>query len=220
MATKPTGEPPETPVPQVRGTRVYLRAAERSDVPTFTRWFNDDRVGRFLAMDTPFSLTTEEGWYERLQSVQGKSLYHFVICLRDSGEAIGTIGLHDVDMKHGTAEVGIAIGEPSRWNAGFGTDAMRAVLDFGFGTLRLDRIALLVYDFNTRARRSYEKVGFVHEGTQREALYRNGKRIDIHQMSVLRREWLAQPGPHSWQLDQPAEPDTRPSSGGNTPSVD
>src|SRR6478609_5336819 len=118
MPRQPDQEPLETPVPQVRGTRVYLRAAERSDVPTFTRWFNDDRVVRFLGMDTPFSLTSEEGWYERLQTVQGKSLYHFVICLRESGEAIGTIGLHDMDMKHGTAEVGIAIGEPRHWNSG------------------------------------------------------------------------------------------------------
>src|SRR4051794_28628334 len=134
MDQEPASGAPAPPIPQVRGTRVYLRAAERSDVPTFTRWFNDDRVSRFLAMDTPFSLTSEEGWFERLQSVQGKTLYHFVICLRDSGEAIGTIGLHDVDMKHGTAEVGIAIGDPSYWNSGLGTDAMRAVLDFGFST--------------------------------------------------------------------------------------
>jgi RimJ/RimL family protein N-acetyltransferase len=205
------------PLPQVRGRLVYLRAAERSDVPTFTRWFNDDRVTRFLAMDTPFSSVTEEGWFDRLQGIQGKSLYHFVICLRDSGEPIGTIGLHDVDMKHGTAEVGIAIGDPRRWSQGLGADAMRAVLDFAFGNLRLDRIALQVYDYNLRARRSYEKVGFVHEGVQREALYRNGKRVDIHLMSVLRREWLSQPGPHSWQLDPSND---EPSSLRNTPSVD
>ncbi len=210
-------DPSATPVPQIRGTGVYLRAAERADVPIFTRWFNDQRVTRFLAMDTPFSLVTEEGWFDRLQTVQGKTLYHFVICLRESGEPIGTIGLHDVDLKHGKAEVGIAIGDPSRWSQGLGSDAMRALLDFGFGTLRLDRIALQVYDFNLRARRSYEKVGFVHEGAQREALYRNGKRHDVHLMSVLRREWLAQPGPHSWQMDQPTG---EPSSAGNTPSVD
>jgi RimJ/RimL family protein N-acetyltransferase len=94
---------------------------------------------------------------------------------------------------------------------------MRAILDFGFGTLRLDRIALEVYDFNTRARRSYEKVGFIHEGTARKALYRNGKRHDIHWMSVLREEWLADPRPHSWQLDSLADD---PSSAGNTGSVD
>ncbi len=210
-------EPSEDSVPAVRGARVFLRAAERSDVPTFTRWFNDDRVTRFLAMDTPFSLTSEEGWFDRLQGVQGKSLYHFVICLRETGEAIGTIALHDVDMKHGTAELGIAIGEPGRWDQGLGTDAIRALLDFAFGTLRLDRIALQVYDFNLRARRSYEKVGFVHEGAQREALYRNGKRHDVHLMSVLRREWLAQPGPHSWELNEEEE---RSSSSGNTASVD
>jgi RimJ/RimL family protein N-acetyltransferase len=207
----------DSPLPQIRGARVYLRAAERADIPTFTRWFNDERVTRFLALDTPFSLVAEEGWFDRLQGVQGKSLYHFVICLRDTGEAIGTLGLHDVDLKHGKATVGIAIGEPGRWSQGLGSDAMRAALDFGFGSLRLDRIELEVYDFNLRARRSYEKVGFVHEGTMRESLYRNGRRHDVHLMSVLRREWLAQPGPHSWQLEDGS---VESSSAGNTPSVD
>jgi RimJ/RimL family protein N-acetyltransferase len=49
---------------------------------------------------------------------------------------------------------------------GLGTDAMFALLDFGFGQLRLERMWLEVYDFNRRARRSYEKCGFVLEGTE------------------------------------------------------
>src|SRR4051794_11793589 len=66
----PQSDPLSGELPILRGTRVYLRAAERSDVPTFTRWFNDARVARFLAMDTPFSLTSEEGWFDRLQTIQ------------------------------------------------------------------------------------------------------------------------------------------------------
>jgi len=94
---------------------------------------------------------------------------------------------------------------------------VRALLDFGFGTLRLDRIALQVYDFNLRARRSYEKVASCTRERSARPLYRNGRRHDVHLMSVLRREWLTQPGPHGWQLDQSVD---GPSSTGNTPSVD
>src|SRR5262249_40445140 len=155
--------------PLIRGRLVFLRAAERADIPVFTRWFNDERVSRFLCMDTPFSTVAEEAWFERLQEAQGKRVYHFAICAADDGRAIGTIGLHDLDLKHGNAEVGIAIGDPSDWERGYGTDAMRAMLDFGFGIVRLERIQLLVYTFNARARRSYEKAGFVLEGTQRKA---------------------------------------------------
>jgi RimJ/RimL family protein N-acetyltransferase len=191
---------PAEPLPHIRGERIFLRAAERSDLPTFVAWFNDQRVSGYLTVDTPMSLAWEEGWFDRLQALQGKTVYHFVICLRESGQPIGTIGLHDVDPKHGTAEVGISIGDPALWGQGLGSEAMSALLDYGFGTLRLERIQLLVYDFNARARRSYEKVGFVLEGTLRKALYRNGRRRDIHLMAVLRDEWLADDRPRSWEV--------------------
>lgn len=193
------GEAPD-PLPMIRGEHVFLRAAERSDLERFTAWLNDARVTRYLMMDTPFSQAQEEGWFERMTAAQGRDNYHFAICLRGGGELIGTIGLHAVDLKQGAATMGIAIGEPDNWSKGYGTDALRALLDFGFGTLRLERIALDVYAFNERARRSYEKCGFVLEGTARKALFRDGKRHDIHQMAILRDEWAAQDRPRSWEL--------------------
>lgn len=188
------------PLPMIRGEHVFLRASERSDIERYTRWLNDARVTRFLTMDTPFSSVQEENWYERMTAAQGRDNYHFAICLRDGGEPIGTIGLHGVDHKHGSAVMGIAIGEPGQWGKGYGTDALRALLDFGFGTLRLERIGLDVYAFNERARRSYEKCGFVLEGTQRKALFRDGRRHDVHQMGILREDWAADDRPRSWEL--------------------
>jgi RimJ/RimL family protein N-acetyltransferase len=66
---------------------------------------------------------------------------------------------------------------------------MRLLLKHGFETLNLHRIFLRVYETNPRAIRTYEKVGFVHEGRMRQALYRQGQYHDILLMSVLRPEW-------------------------------
>ena len=66
---------------------------------------------------------------------------------------------------------------------------MIALVAFGFDQLRLERIELDVYDFNDRARAVYERVGFVHEGTMRRALFRDGAFHDVHRMAVLRDEW-------------------------------
>ena len=60
--------------------------------------------------------------------------------------------------------MGIVIGEKSLWGQGYGTDALNALLDFGFGELRLERIWLEVNDDNLRGKRSYEKCGFVLRG--------------------------------------------------------
>jgi RimJ/RimL family protein N-acetyltransferase len=179
--------------PIIRGEHVYLRPSERSDVPTFVRWFTDADVIRNLAMRAPMSLAAEERWFDRMLESQGREIHHFVICLLADDRAIGTVGLHDVDLRHGTAEFGIAIGEKGEWGRGYGTDATRAICDFGFAELRLERIGLFVYADNPRGRRAYEKAGFVHEATLRRAHYARGDHEDVHVMSILRAEWLAGP---------------------------
>jgi [ribosomal protein S5]-alanine N-acetyltransferase len=188
-------------IPILRGQRVYLRPAERADLPTFVRWFTDAGVVHNLAMRAPMSLAGEEAWFARLLEAQGKTDYHFVICLRADDMPIGTIGLHELDFVNGSAEFGIAIGEKDQQDRGYGTDALRAICDFGFGELRLERIGCEVYDGNDRARRAYERAGFAHEGTLRRAHFARGRHVDVHVMGLLREEWVAQPRAKSWELD-------------------
>jgi RimJ/RimL family protein N-acetyltransferase len=182
------GSVPE-PRPIIRGELVYLRAPERSDIGDFVRWFNDADVLHNLAMYAPMSEAAENAWFDRMLESQGSTNYHFVVCLLADGRAIGTTGLHGVDHDNGTAEFGIAIGEKAEWDRGYGTDTLRAICDFGFGELRLERIGLMVYAGNARGRRAYEKAGFTLEGTLRHAHYAHGRHEDVHVMSILRDEW-------------------------------
>jgi RimJ/RimL family protein N-acetyltransferase len=187
------------PRPIIRGEHVYLRPAERDDVPTFVRWFNDAEVLANLAMVAPMSHAGETAWFDRMLAAQGSTDYHFVICLAADDRPIGTAGLHQINFVDGRAEFGIAIGERSEWDKGHGTDATRAICDFGFGALRLERIGLLVYEGNDRARRAYEKAGFSHEGTMRRWHYSRGEHRDVHVMGLLRSEWQTLPHRRSWE---------------------
>ena len=186
------------PIPTLRAARVYLRPTERGDLERFVRWFADAEVTRYLSLRAPFSMASEERWFEQMLAAQGKRDYHFVICLADGDTPIGTAGLHGISGMEGNAEFGISIGEKGYWNQGYGTEALHAICDFGFGALRLERIQLQVFAPNQRARRSYEKAGFVHEGTQRHAMFAEGDFWDVDVMSLLRDEWLAQERPRSW----------------------
>ena len=125
--------------PIIRGELVYLRAPERSDIGDFVRWFNDAEVLDNLAMSAPMSEAAETVWFDRMLERQGSTDFHFVICLLDGDRAIGTAGLHGIDHVNGSAEFGIAIGEKAEWDKGYGTDALRAICDFGFGELRLEQ---------------------------------------------------------------------------------
>jgi RimJ/RimL family protein N-acetyltransferase len=195
----PNDQPAPHAVPIIRGERVYLRPAERSDLPTFVRWFADAETGRHLAVRAPFSEAMEEEWFKRVVEGQGEKHYHFVICLVGDGRPIGAADLRDLDLENGAAAFGISIGEKGEWNKGYGTDALRAICDFGFGQLRLERIWLDVYEPNARARRSYEKAGFTLEGTLRHGHFADGEFVDVMRMALLRDEWLALPHRRSWE---------------------
>lgn len=189
------------PPPILRGRQVWLRPSERADIPLFVRWFNDAETTTFLSLRAPMGLALEERWYERMLEAEGREAFHFVICLLDDDRPIGTVGLFDIDHLDGNAGMGIMIGEKDLWAKGLGTDALDALLDFGFGNLRLERIWLHVYDFNARARRSYEKCGFILEGTMRRATYRRGRYHDVHLMAILREDWATLQRPRTWDHD-------------------
>jgi RimJ/RimL family protein N-acetyltransferase len=173
--------------------RVFLRPFEPSDAELYRRWRADARVTIAASMGRPLSLAEVEGRIVRLTGEQGKSHYSFLICLLDGERPIGEVSLMELDLRHGSAELGIFIGEPDEWGKGYGTDAVNALVDFGFGELRLERIWLNVWTENERARRAYVKSGFVHEGTLRNDRYEGGRFTSGHVMSILRDEWAALP---------------------------
>lgn len=175
--------------------RVFLRPFEKADAETYRRWRADaDPMALAGWPDrAPLSLAQVEQRIERVTAEQGKELYTFLICLLGDERPIGEALFGHLDRAHGSAELGIFIGETEEWGKGYGTDAINALVDFGFGELRLERIFLNVWTENHRARRAYEKAGFVHEGTARNDRYEGGRFTSGHVMSLLRDEWMSLP---------------------------
>lgn len=177
--------------PMIAYGGIFLRAADRDDIPLFVSWLNDYRTTRTLGLRAPMSLASEEQWFEHMLADQGKSRYNFVACLLENDRPIGTLGLHELNLADGNAGLGIQIGAAEDRGKGHGTDMLRALLAFGFASLRLERIWLDVYGFNAGARRVYERVGFVHEGVLRHAIFREGRYVDVHRLAILADEWRA-----------------------------
>jgi len=176
----------------VYGERVRLRGAERSDLEKFVEWINDPEVTAGLTLFLPMSSVDEEKWFDDIMK-RPQAQKPLVIDMKDDDgwRLIGNSSFFDFDWVARSAEVGIMIGEKSVWNQGYGTEVMALLLRHGFRTLNLNRVYLQVFAENKRAIRTYEKVGFVHEGRKRQAVYKNGKYSDILFMSVLREEWDA-----------------------------
>jgi RimJ/RimL family protein N-acetyltransferase len=173
----------------LKGRLVYLRPGERTDIPLFVDWLSDARTTRNLLIRSPIGEAIEERWFDDMLEHHGRERWFFVICRLEDDRPVGSLDLHAIDLTNGSAGIGIMIGDPADTGRGYGSDALRALIGFGFDELRLERVWLDVYDDNTGARRVYERLGFVHEATFRRGIFRRGQFIDVHRMGLLREEW-------------------------------
>jgi RimJ/RimL family protein N-acetyltransferase len=175
----------------LKGKLVRLAAHDPdTSVDTIVDWNKDTNYVRLLAVD-PVKPPTRKEWKDRLERGVESDFYPFGIRSLEDDKLIGFIILMHVNHVNGEAFVGIGIGDGEYRSKGYGADAMRVVLDFAFRELNLHRVALDAIATNARAVRSYEKVGFVHEGKTRGTEYRNGVRDDLVAMGILRSEWGA-----------------------------
>lgn len=175
----------------IYGERLRLRAVEKEDLPAFVKWFNDPEVRENLFRNHPMSMVEEEQWFANiLQQPQFERPLCIEVKTENGGwKMIGNLSLMGISYTNRSAELGVVIGEKEYWNKGYGTEALTLLVDHAFKELNLHRVFLRVYDTNPRGIRCYEKVGFRHEGTQRDAIFKGGKYIDMHMMSVLSTEW-------------------------------
>lgn len=185
--------------PMLRGERVWLRMIEKADI--LSTDIDDRELGHYAGFKWAWAPEMADGWFRELQAEIGAGTTHqFAICRLGSRESIGGCGLRHINTTNGSAEVSIFITSEADWGTGLGTDALNALIDFGFGELRLERIYLEVFDYNPRAVRSYEKAGFTTEVRRRRARFHRGQFHDMIVMAILRDEWLALERPKSWEL--------------------
>lgn len=115
--------------------------------------------------------------------------YHFLIVAPD-GKIIGESVINEIDEKVKSANFRICIFRSDERNKGIGTWAIEATRDFSFETLKLHRLSLDVFSFNTRAEKAYLNAGFRKEGVLRDAISDGDKYADDILMSMLYDEWL------------------------------
>ncbi len=173
------------------GEKVRLRAYRKEDIALVQELINepDIRLNLSPAIPFPYTLEDEEKWYSTISAT--KDTYDFAIEDLETGLYLGGCGLNAVDWKNGHGTVGIFIGQEAYLGRGYGTDAMRVLVDFVFNETNLNKIRLNVFSFNERAIKSYKKCGFAVEGTLRQQVFRGGRYHDEVQMGLLRSEWAA-----------------------------
>jgi RimJ/RimL family protein N-acetyltransferase len=177
--------------PTLVGELVLLRPVSRADVPGLLELLRDAEsmrlTGSHGAADRDPDPEIAENWYAT--RAEHDDRLDLAVIDRASGDYVGEVVLNELDTDNCSCGFRISLVGPRAFGRGLGTEATRLVVAHAFETVGVNRIELEVYDFNPRARHVYEKVGFVHEGTKRQALRWDGAWVDAHLMALLASDW-------------------------------
>ena len=171
---------------KLSGERIYLSPVNKDDVEIYTKWLNDEGVAVNLGQYAKvISLNSEQKFLEEVTS----DGYNLAIVKNDD-TLIGNISLFSINHICRSATTGLFIGEKENRGKGYGTEALRLVLNFGFSALNLHNIMLNVYSDNTQAITCYKKVGFTEFGRRRESVFKGGNYVDDVYMDILATEFF------------------------------
>ncbi len=175
----------------VPGEKVYLGQIRKDLAPVYRRWLNDLKMSRTLGVISlqglPMTDQDEEEWFETARGDKDSVMFGIYEC--SSGLPVGNVGLSDVRSLHRSAEFGIGIGESWARGKGYGTEATRLILDYGFTVLGLHHIWLKAAEFNHAGIRAYEKAGFKQAGRLRQGWQLGGRQHDVILMDILATEF-------------------------------
>jgi RimJ/RimL family protein N-acetyltransferase len=171
------------------GHKVILRALTRDDLERLCQFNNDVEVELAGGGDppTPQSVARLHAEYDAQVSAGGRDGTSFAI--EADGVCIGQCALFQFDAVAQSCALGITIGDKGYWGRGYGTDAIRLLLDYAFRLRNLRRVYLTVNSTNERAIGAYRRCGFVEEGRLRQHVWSAGQYIDLVNMGILRDEW-------------------------------
>ena len=160
---------------------IKIHRVEPEDLEWLRKWRNTPELYVNFNQYREISKREQEEWYEGLSEV----FHPFIVWMGD--KRVGSVSLRDINTILRSAEFSIFI-VPLERNQGYGTEALRQILDYGFNILNLQVIHSLVFEFN-KAIDVYTKFGFHIDGTLRRTCYKNGKYFNSYYISMLREEY-------------------------------
>ena len=142
---------------------VVLVPLDRRHMAQTLRWTNDDDLARLMDRPRKVEASEHEQWFAALAGRTDTLFF----AIEDDGRHLGNVWLANIEPRHRKAEVRIVI-DAGAANRGCGSQAIQLLATHAFGEMRLNRLYAFVLVFNPRARRAFEKSGFVLEGMLRQ----------------------------------------------------
>ncbi len=171
----------------IKGRIVTIRAIEREDLFFLKEMMNDETIERMTVNDhLPISNYQEEEWYKK--NICKPDFYKYIIEIPNVG-AVGLVGLENIDWRNRSFQVPIKLKKGKFSMQGIGIDAHIAMLRYGFDELQMYRAWANTLEYNQAALNMQKRCGYIVEGRNRSAIYKNGKYHDLILASILRDDY-------------------------------
>ncbi|MGZ3862881.1 MAG: GNAT family N-acetyltransferase [Bacteroidia bacterium] len=173
------------PFPILETERLILREITPEDAPAFFLCRSDKETMKFIGRPLHKTVTDTEALIKVImERVNENIAINWAITLKEDSKFIGTISYHDIIKEHYRAEVGYML-LPAYWRKGIVSEALKAVLDFGFTNLKLHSIEAKINPHNTASANLLKKHKFVREAYFKEDFFFEGKFYDTEIYSLL-----------------------------------
>ncbi|OZM71063.1 GNAT family N-acetyltransferase [Amycolatopsis antarctica] len=169
--------------PELNADGIALRPLDETRLEDVWRSLHDPETIRMTHTHARFTREAVHAYLAGLRVSEDRA--DWAILSAGDGAYLGEVVLNELDAANHAMNFRIALSGPHVLGRGHGTTATRCVLDFAFGPLGLHRVSLDVAAYNPRARRVYEKCGFVAEGVLRQAIHWDCRWHDSILMAVL-----------------------------------
>jgi UDP-4-amino-4,6-dideoxy-N-acetyl-beta-L-altrosamine N-acetyltransferase len=173
----------------ILGNNVTLLPFDEKWLGLVHKWINQPEVRSGTGSEGPVSDYEHQRWYKRLMLDSSQRVYLIGQGRGEQAAPVGLVGLKEIEGRSRSAEYWIYIGNLAVWRKGVAGEATRMILDYAFNVLNLHRIFLRVHATNCAAVALYHKLGFVFEGSLRDATFNDGKFVDVICYSLLEDEF-------------------------------
>ena len=173
----------------LEGERILLRPLTKNDMtPVYLQWLNDEEVTRFNSHATfPNTQEKMEAYYNSLQDNNRNVVLGIID--KTTNRHIGNVALQQINWVSKNAEFAILLGDKEFWGKGMGEEAAILIVTYGFERLNLHRIYCGTIQGNEGMKKLAKKLFMTEEGRRREAIFKNGKYLDIIEYGVLKEEF-------------------------------
>src|SRR3989338_8098098 len=159
-------------------SKISLRKITARDAPLLARWFNDQSLVGQMSTVLRCNHHTVNSVKKDIQNVDSRSERWFMVHIPEKKQPIGHGGIDDIHRHDQRGEVFFLLGDKAEWGKGFGTEIVRALVQYGFEKLRLHSLFASATITNISSQKVLEKAGFHRIGLRRGYNYINGKFID------------------------------------------